>query len=776
MRKVTKARRVLSITGVAALLVSFTGQVKTYGGTWTSLGPGGVQPRGLAVSPGWPTDQTIVFGTAMPGTFYRTTDGGTNWWSTRPLGSTSDSHIFDAVGLSPDYGSDQTVLLGGSNSGGVYLSTNSGENWSRDPGPGTVWDFAVSPSFPTDHTVFVSGNKGVYKSTNGGLSFSPVNSGLPGLPNSHFALAISSDYSNDHTIFVGVVATPGLYKSVDGGATWAPSDTGLPTPDLSEPAHYVVDLCISPGYAGDGTIFAGVDQSGIYRSANGGANWTPVYPDADRFKLQSFAISPNYEQDGTVFAATLQFSTWTGVLFSSDGGNTWSKLDNTGLPTPVSLMSVAISPSFALDQRIFGGTNNGVWTTTVTPNSPPIADAGPDQVLEGTSPDGAEVTLDGSGSSDDGQIGPLTYSWAWTGGSTTGVTATTTLPLGTKVVTLTVDDGEFTDTDEVLIRVEDTTPPIISCPTDITVETHGASVPAENPAIQAFLAGASASDICDSSPDLTHDAPIAFPLGTNVVAFTAMDDSGNQSTRSATVTVAQTPQNSAPVILDITAPQDPMQVNAGIAAVAAFWDPDTGDIHTTTWDWGDDNDSAGSVNEGEQTVSGTHTYAVPGVYTVTLTVVDAAGGSDADIFEFVVVYDPSAGFVTGGGWIDSPAGAYVADPTLAGTANFGFVSRYKKGASVPDGQTEFIFQTAGLNFHSSSYDWLVVTGSDYAVFKGWGSINGEGPYRFMLWARDDAPDTFRIKIWWEEGETEHVVYDNGSEQTIGGGAIVVHTK
>ena len=50
-----------------------------------------------------------------------------------------------------------------------------------------------------------------------------------------------------------------------------------------------------------------------------------------------------------------------------------------------------------------------------------------------------------------------------------------------------------------------------------------------------------------------------------------------------------------------------------------------------------------------------------------------------------VVYDPSGGFVTGGGWINSPASAYVAAPDLAAKASFGFVSKYEKGAHHSDG-------------------------------------------------------------------------------------------
>jgi hypothetical protein len=167
------------------------------------------------------------------------------------------------------------------------------------------------------------------------------------------------------------------------------------------------------------------------------------------------------------------------------------------------------------------------------------------------------------------------------------------------------------------------------------------------------------------------------------------------------------------------------------------------------------------------------------VYTVKVVVTDKDGGFDSETAtHYIVIYDPDGGFVTGGGWIWSEAGACQLDEVCAGAegkANFGFVSKYKRGATVPTGNTEFNFKAGGLNLHSSSYDWLVVTGSDYARYKGVGTINGEGEYKFMLWAGDGDPDTFRIRIWWEDGETEVPVYDNGMNQAIGGGNIVVHS-
>src|SRR4029079_16336076 len=90
------------------------------------------------------------------------------------------------------------------------------------------------------------------------------------------------------------------------------------------------------------------------------------------------------------------------------------------------------------------------------------------------------------------------------------------------------------------------------------------------------------------------------------------------------------------------------------------------------------------------------------------------------------------GFVTGGGWIDSPPGAYPADPSLVGRANFGLVAKYKPGASEPAGTTEFQFHAAGLNFHSADYEWLVVSGAR-AQYKGTGTIQGRsGSFGFIV--------------------------------------------
>lgn len=277
--------------------------------------------------------------------------------------------------------------------------------------------------------------------------------------------------------------------------------------------------------------------------------------------------------------------------------------------------------------------------------------------------------------------------------------------------------------------------------------------------------------------------------GRYTVTLTVYDDAGNISVDTAGVRV-WCEGNIAPSVGPITAPTDPVLVNTEIQASISFTDSDVDDTHTAAWDWGDGTTSEGTVTEinGSGSVCGRHTYTTAGVYTVKVTVTDLSGNAGQSFYNYVVVYDPGAGYVTGGGWINSPAGAHVGNPALTGKANSGFVSKYQKGATVPVGQTQFQFKVANLNFHSDSYDWLVIAGAK-AQYKGTGTINGSGNYGFMLTAVDGqvsgggGKDKFRIKIW-DKNNNGAIVYDNqiGESETadpvtaLGGGSIVIHKE
>jgi PKD repeat protein len=265
------------------------------------------------------------------------------------------------------------------------------------------------------------------------------------------------------------------------------------------------------------------------------------------------------------------------------------------------------------------------------------------------------------------------------------------------------------------------------------------------------------------------------------------DDGDDIGSDDIEVTVA----NVDPEMGAIVGPLGPVLINTATQVSVPFTDDGTADTHTCLIDWGDGTSSAGTVVEasGSGTCTGSHTYTVQDIYTVTITVTDDDGGSDTETFEFIVVFDPEGGFVTGGGWFNSLPGAYPGDPAATGKANFGFVSKYKKGSHIPDGNTEFQFKAGNLNFHSTAYEIgsLVISGSK-ATYKGTGKINGVAGYSFRVVAIDGdssgakKPDAFRIKIW-VTGSPSNVVYDNemgaaddaADASLLGGGSIVIHS-
>ncbi|WP_376792823.1 PKD domain-containing protein, partial [Thermoflexus sp.] len=230
----------------------------------------------------------------------------------------------------------------------------------------------------------------------------------------------------------------------------------------------------------------------------------------------------------------------------------------------------------------------------------------------------------------------------------------------------------------------------------------------------------------DRSFTLIHTYADDDPSGTISDVYTitvgALDDDGGSGTSNITVTV----NNVSPVVgpLSVTA-TDPIPVGTRITVTAVFTDPGILDQHTVViyWDWDTYNPNVNtspsttlfiSMSQVVRPFTASYVYNQPGVYTLRAEVTDDDGGQGVAFYQYyVVVYDPNAGFVTGGGWIQSPPRAcrlsWCTDETT-GRANFGFVSKYQKGAKVPSGQTQFQFQAGNLNFHSTAYEWLVISG------------------------------------------------------------------
>jgi hypothetical protein len=145
-------------------------------------------------------------------------------------------------------------MLYAGGSGGLYKSTNGGGSWSQVSNAASVSLVVIDPSNPDTLYVGIVPSPselfGIYKSTDGGGSWSPANNGL--IARNVFALAI--DPSNPAMLYAGTSA--GVFKSINGGGSWSPLNSGLPTTSVNT-------LAIDP--SNPATLYAGTDGGGVFK-------------------------------------------------------------------------------------------------------------------------------------------------------------------------------------------------------------------------------------------------------------------------------------------------------------------------------------------------------------------------------------------------------------------------------------------------------------------------------------------------------------------------------
>jgi hypothetical protein len=141
-----------------------------------------------------------------------------------------------------------------------------------------------------------------------------------------------------------------------------------------------------------------------------------------------------------------------------------------------------------------------------------------------------------------------------------------------------------------------------------------------------------------------------------------------------------------------------------------------------------------------------------GLYPVSVEVRDGAGNQATTEPQTLVVYDPSAGSVSGTGWIvpDPSAGDALPGIDAKTKGSFDFTARYKSSsATTPTGS--FVFTYGKLfKLQSDTLDWLVVTAGDTAYIQGTASIRDGGVYPFRVTIRDgaatDSPDHLLLEV------------------------------
>lgn len=305
---------------------------------WRSIGPyrGG---RALAVA-GIPGDAYTFYFGAVAGGVWKTTDAGATW---TPLTDGTPISSVGALAIAP---SDHNVIYVGTGEAaprgdmtygdGVYKSVDGGKTWSHigltdsrqigalivDPHDA---DTVLVAAF--GHAFGPNKERGVYRTTDGGKSWTPVlyHDEQTG------AIDVAFDPNDAHIVYAALWQArrqpwnfssggpgSGLYRSTDGGVTWTRlAGNGLPEGILGR-----IHVSVSP--ADPKRVYAMIEahEGGLYRSDDAGVHWARVSDDG-RLTQRAWYFSTvlaDPKHIDTVYAEN------TGLFRSTDGGKTFELL------------------------------------------------------------------------------------------------------------------------------------------------------------------------------------------------------------------------------------------------------------------------------------------------------------------------------------------------------------------------------------------------------------------------------------------------------------------
>ena len=262
-----------------------------------------------------------------------------------------------------------------------WQSTFSGLKF-RSIGPalvsGRIVDLAVNPKNTSEYYV-ASANGGVWKTTNAGVTYTPVFEN-----EASFSIGcVAIDPTNTNVVWVGsgennnqrvVGYGDGVYKSEDGGKTW--KNVGLKN------SEHIGKIAIDPNntdivyVAAYGPLWSSGGERGIYKTTDGGKTWKAVLIVSENTGFNEVMIDPG--NSNILYAAAHQRQrkvfTYIGggpesaVYKSTDAGATWNKIMK-GLPADVDLGRIGLAMSPVNPDYLYAiveasGDKGGVFAST----------------------------------------------------------------------------------------------------------------------------------------------------------------------------------------------------------------------------------------------------------------------------------------------------------------------------------------------------------------------------------------------------------------------------
>ncbi|HTM51659.1 MAG TPA: hypothetical protein VL285_23350 [Bryobacteraceae bacterium] len=354
---------------MAAWAMLGAGALRAGANVWTSLGPQGGTVTAIAIDP---QNSGAVYA-ASGARLFKSGNSGASWSALDP----GPPCCIATLMIDPQ---TQSTLYAVTLDGNVFKSTDGGTNWSPvnsglpvdAGGRYGITSLAIDPQNPT--TIY-AGNAlrggGVFKTTDGGESWNAANSGLP--DGGVIALAINPQ--DPDTIYA---STRGVFKSTDGGASWSAVNSGLES-DIGNLGHPFSALAIDP--QNPDTIYAAGFDTALYKTTDGGARWTVVgYELLFGYGRQAdsvIAVAIDPRDSTKVYAGTS-----AGAFKSTDAGISWSAVKSrliTDTSGPLVISALAIDPrnpdtvyAIESDTRVFKTADAGAsWTAVYSEPTTP---------------------------------------------------------------------------------------------------------------------------------------------------------------------------------------------------------------------------------------------------------------------------------------------------------------------------------------------------------------------------------------------------------------------
>ena len=342
-----------------------TNQQKSGGiGNWSPMGPytynntdswspGHGRVNCIAVDPS--NSNTIYIGAPVGGV-WKTTDGGSTW---NPLGDEWSVIGVSGIAVDPNNSNIIYVATGDSDGNdsysiGVLKSTDGGVTWADAGGinANETTEIIIDPS--NSNVLYLASSSGLFKSTNAGSSWSNILSGN--------IRDIDMKPGNNNTIYA--VNSSDFYKSTDAGVTWNQISSGLPNSSGR--------LCIATTAANANYVYVlSADNSsafqGVYRSTNSANSFNTMNTTTDIFESSQawydMALAASQTNADEIVTGVLN------VWRSSNGGSSFSKLNNWSSPSDPAYTHADIHFLKYFGNRLFCGSDGGIYESTNSGNS-----------------------------------------------------------------------------------------------------------------------------------------------------------------------------------------------------------------------------------------------------------------------------------------------------------------------------------------------------------------------------------------------------------------------